>query len=63
MGLGFDRNNALEILNRKVIRYIVAFGRELLNNRSLQECAVVLVSRRNAVGVGLGRVLDHIEQR
>ena len=35
MGLGFDRNNALEILNRKVIRYIVAFGRELLNNRSL----------------------------
>ena len=63
MGLGLDRDNALEILNRKVIRHIVTLGCELLNNRTLQECAVVLVSRRNAIGVSLCCMLDQVEQR
>ena len=63
MGLGLDRDNALEILNRKVIRYIVTLGSKLLNNGTLQECAVVLVCRGYAIGVGFGRMFDQVEQR
>ena len=63
MGLGLDRNYALEILNRKVIRHIVTLGSKLLNNGTLQECAVILVCRGYAIGVGFGRMLDQVEQR
>ena len=63
MGLGLDRDNALEILNRKVIRHIVTLGSKLLNNGTLQECAVILVCRGYAIGVGFGRMLDQVEQR
>ena len=60
--LGFDRNHALEILDAIVIRRIRRRGGELLHHGTLQESAVIFISRYDTTRVGLCRLFNQAEE-
>ena len=63
VGLGFQRDDALDILHLEIVARALVLRRELLNNRTLCKSHVILIGRKNLVLVLLRGLLDHGEER
>ena len=63
MRLGLDGDDALNVLDDEVVARRVVLRSKLLDDGALRKGYVVLVGRDNLVGVFLGRLLDHGEER
>ena len=63
MGLSLQRDNTLDILHLEEITGSLIGWSKLLDNRTLRESHVVLVSRENLVRILVGGLLDHVEER
>ena len=63
MGLSLQRDNTLDILHLEEIAGSLIGWSKLLDNRTLRESHVVLVSREDFVRILVGGLLDHVEER
>ena len=63
MGLSLQRDNTLDIFHLEEIAGSLIGWSKLLDNRTLRESHVVLVSRENLVRILVGGLLDHVEER
>ena len=63
MGLSLQRDDTLDILHLEEIAGSLIGWSKLLDNRTLRESHVVLVSRENLVRILVGGLLDHVEER
>ena len=61
--LGLERDHRLGLVHHELRRARTVFRMEHLQRRALDKCAIVFVCRYHPVGVGLGRLLDQLEQR
>ena len=62
MGLGLQRDHALDVLHLEPVARRLVLRCELLHHRALCEGHVVLIGGENLVGVLLRRLLDHLEE-
>ena len=63
MGLSLQRDDTLDILHLEEIAGSLIGWSKLLDNRTLRESHVVLVSREDLVRILVGGLLDHAEER
>ena len=63
MGLSLQRDNTLDILHLEEIACSLIGWSKLLDNRTLRESHVVLVSREDLIRILVGGLLDHAEER
>ena len=63
MGLSLQGDDTLDILHLEEIAGSLIGWSKLLDDRTLRESHVVLVSRENLVRVLVGGLLDHAEER
>ena len=62
MGLGLERDDALDVLYLEVVSGRLVLGSELLNHGALGKSHIVLVCRQYLAGVLLGGLLYHRKQ-
>ncbi len=63
MGLGLERDYSLEVLDREIVGAIGVHGIELVDNRPLHKCHIILVGRHQSIGVLLRGLLDELKER
>ena len=61
--LRLHRNNALDILHLEPVGRRLIGGSKLFHHRTLCKRHIVLVGRQNLIGILLGCLLDHREER
>ena len=63
MGLGFQRDDTFNVFHLEIVAGRLVFRCKLLNNRALCKGYIVFIGRQYLVGVFLGCLLNHLEQR
>ena len=63
VGLGLERDNALDILDHEVVARALVCRSKLLHNRSLREGHIIFIGRQDMMRILLGSLLDHGKQR
>ena len=63
MRFSLQRNDRLDVLHLEIVARGVVFRCKLLHHRTLTERHVVLICRKNLVGILLRGLLDHLEER
>ncbi len=62
MGLGLQRDDALDVLHLEVVARRLVLRCELLHHGALGEGHIIFIGRQNLVGVLLRGLLDHLEE-
>ena len=62
MCLGLQRDDTLDIFYYKIVAGALVLRRKLFYNRTLCKCHIILIGRKNLVGVLLRGFLDHGEE-
>ena len=63
MGLGLQRDDTLNVLDLEPVCRRLVLRSKLLDNGTLRKSHVVLIGRKNLVGIFLGRLFNHLEER
>ena len=62
MGFRLQRQYRLDFLHLKSPGFILPVRRKLLNDRTTDKGAIILVGRYNIIGIGQGRFFDKLEK-